>query len=186
MEQKAARRPVRNFFVKKSMQLRLLGRIVIVAACAALITTMLIAFVYNLRAQGGTFYYMSNDVKQDIELTNILGLILPSVIVAESVSLLIGLAIGLFSSRKLAVPVYKFEKWVSQLKKGRLRTRLAFREERDMRDLTVECNAMADHYRESFSRLKELLSEMERRECVSKQCAPEIDTMRSILARFHV
>jgi len=46
------------------------------------------------------------------------------------------------------VPIYKFEKWVSQLKNGNLNTKISFREnEEEMNDLTVECNALAAHYR---------------------------------------
>ena len=132
------------------MQLKVIAKIVFIILITALLTTVTVSLVYNSKSQSGSFYYMSNDTKQDLELKNILEVILPSVIGAQLVTLLIGLGVGLFSSRKIAVPIYKFEKWVSQLKTGNLLTRLEFREKTEMEDLTHECNTLADFYRKKF------------------------------------
>jgi hypothetical protein len=111
MPDQNVRQPVKNFFIKKSIQIKIIAKIVIVILITALFTTVTVSLVYNSKSQGGSFYYMSNDTKQDLELKNILEVILPSVIGAQLISLIIGLGIGLFSSRKIAVPIYKFEKW---------------------------------------------------------------------------
>jgi methyl-accepting chemotaxis protein len=132
------------------MQLKIVAKILFVILITALFTTVAVSLVYNSKSQNGSFYYMSNDTKQDLELKNILEVILPSVIVAQAITLLIGLGIGLFSSRKIAVPIYKFEKWVAQLKTGNLMTRLEFREKTEMEDLTHECNSLAEFYRKKF------------------------------------
>ena len=112
-----------------------------------LITTGLLAFIYNTKAQQGSFYYMSNDIMQDLELNSILGIILPPIIAVEIIAVAIAFGIGLFSSRKVAVPLYKIEKWAMRLKSGKLNTTLAFREENAMKDLTIQCNAVTDFYR---------------------------------------
>jgi signal transduction histidine kinase len=94
---------------------------------------------------------------QDLELTSMLGIILPALISAQVISLVIGVGIGMFSSRKAAVPVYKLEKWATQIKRGRLKTHLGFRETHEMKDLTIQCNALADTYRTIFKEIDDSL-----------------------------
>ncbi|MBD3419369.1 MAG: hypothetical protein GF398_04545 [Chitinivibrionales bacterium] len=153
MIEKNERRPISNFFIKKSIQIRLITTVLLIVIGSSLVTTALLAFIYNNKSNEGSFFYMSNDIRQDIELRNLLETILPSVIATQAISIVIGLGIGMFSSRKMAVPLYKFEKWVQQLKNGKLSTEIAFREKGHLRDLTVQCNAMADFYRETFKTL---------------------------------
>jgi methyl-accepting chemotaxis protein len=151
MTQTNARQPLRNFFIKRSMQLNLVFKIFIVVMLSAVLATIALWVLYTIKAQGGSFYYMSNDMRQDLELKSVLEFVLPSVIGAQVFSILIGLGIGLFSSRKMAVPIYKFEKWVSQLRTGNLNTKISFREtEQEMEDLASECNAMAGFYQKLF------------------------------------
>jgi methyl-accepting chemotaxis protein len=178
-----ARKPLRNFFVKKSLQMRIIGQILLVVILSAGLTSVLLALVYNARSQEGNFYYMSKDVRQDIELKSILGLVLPSVLGAQAVSILIGLGIGMFSSRKAAVPIYKFEKWVRQLRDGKLNTRLEFREGGEMKDLTIECNALADTYRRA---LTEIAAEIDKIQSdnPAESTAASLKRLRDTLARF--
>ena len=151
MSDKIQRRPFSNFFIKKSMQLSIIGKILFVVILSTIITTIFIAYAYNTKSQAGNFYYMSNDIMEDLKLESILSLVLPALIVAQIVSLFIAIGIGLFSSRIAAVPVYKIEKWAAQLKNGNLKTRLAFRETKKMQELTNECNGVADRFRELFT-----------------------------------
>lgn len=155
MADKHSRRKFRNFFIKKSIQLRLIAGVFLSVLGMSLITTLLLAFIYNTKAQQGSFYYMSNDVMQDLQLTSILGIILPPIITVEVIAVAIALGVGLFSSRAVAVPLYKIEKWAIRLKNGKLNTTLAFREENAMKDLTVQCNAATDFYRSIFIDIKE-------------------------------
>jgi methyl-accepting chemotaxis protein len=161
MSDKNIRQPLKNFFIKKSMQLKIIAKILFIILITALFTTVTVSLVYNSKSQNGSFYYMSNDMKQDLELKNILEVILPSVIAAQLITLFIGLGIGLFSSRKIAVPIYKFEKWVSQLKSGNLLTRIEFREKSEMEDLTSECNSFAEFYRKKFLEIDDAVSSIE-------------------------
>ncbi len=160
--QRVVRQPFKHFFIKKSIQYKIIAEIVFVVACTALLTTATLTFMYNLKAKSGTFYYMSNDTKQDLELKGVLELILPSVVGAQVFSILIGLGIGLFSSRKIAVPIYKFEKWVLQLKNGNLNTKISFRENEEMKDLTLHCNALAEYYKNAFMQIEESLKILEK------------------------
>ena len=122
-----------------------------------LVTTGVFAVIYNTKAQQGSFYYMSNNEMQNLELTmtSVLGIILPPVIAVEVMAVLIAFGIGLFSSRAVAVPLYKIEKWAIRLKTGKLNTTLAFREEKAMKDLTIQCNAVTDFFRSLCTDIRE-------------------------------
>ncbi len=155
METKHTRRHIKNFFIKKSLQFRMIGGVLITMISAALITTGILAFIYNTKSQQGSFFYMSNDVMQDLELTSVLGIILPPIVAVEIIAVLISFVIGLVNSRAVAVPLYKIEKWAIRLKNGKLNTTLAFREEKAMRDLTIQCNAVTDFFRSLLTDINE-------------------------------
>ena len=185
MTDKITRQPIRHFFIKKSMQYKIIGKILFVVFVTALLTTVTVSLVYNVKSKNGSFYYMSNDTKQDLELKNILEVILPSVIGAQIISMLIGLGIGLFSSRKIAVPIYKFEKWVTNLKSGNLHTRIEFREKHDMEDLTHECNALVDFYRDKFVQINDALLRLEQHSGNDPKAREQIEAIKQTLQKVH-
>jgi methyl-accepting chemotaxis protein len=183
MPQRNERRPVRNFFIKKSLQLKIIFKILLVVLLSAVITTAALTVLYDSKSRNGSFYYMSNDTRQDLELKNILEFILPSVVAAQVFSIVIGLGIGLFSSRKMAVPIYKFEKWVSQLRSGNLNTKISFREDEEMKELTEECNAMADTYRDVFRKISEELSAIEKGAAGNRELMEQVERMKNELEK---
>jgi methyl-accepting chemotaxis protein len=183
MSEKNVRQPVKHFFIKKSMQFKIIVKILFVMFLTALLTTVTISLVYNSKSQSGSFYYMSNDTKQDLELKNILEVILPSIIGAQVISLFIGLCIGLFSSRKIAVPIYKFEKWVLQLKEGNLLTRIEFREKEEMEDLTQECNSLANFYRTKFLEIDAAIASLEQQGCSDQKITDQIKEIKQTLGK---
>jgi methyl-accepting chemotaxis protein len=185
MTQKNVRRPVRHFFIKKSMQYKIIAEILFVVSLTAVITTVSLSFIYNSKSKNGTFYYMSSDNKQDLELKNVLEVILPSVVGAQLFSIIIGLGIGLFSSRKMAVPIYKFEKWVSQLKNGNLNTRLSFRENEQMKDLTLHCNALAEYYRNVFKEIDDAVAVLEKSSAGNPAALDQLKQMKKTLQKVN-
>ncbi len=154
MNVKNFRKPFGNFFIKKSLQLRITIQIFFVFLICVLATTGSFTHIYNSKSKQGNFYYMSNNITEDLKLKSILGIVLPPVIAAELVAVLFAFGIGLFSSRKIAVPVYKIEKWATRLKNGKLNTTLAFREEDRLTELAVQCNAAVEYYRQILSEIK--------------------------------
>ncbi len=185
MTQKNERQPFRHFFIKRSIQLKIIFEILFVVLLSAVVTTVALTLVYHIKSHNGSFYYMSNDTRQDLELENILEFILPSVIGAQVFSILIGLGIGLFSSRKMAVPIYKFEKWVSQLKNGNLNTKISFREDEEMKDLTAECNALAGYYREVFERIGAAVDILEKEAATNPEIAAQVNQLRKTLEKVN-
>ena len=180
------RHPVKNFFIKRSLQLSLVGKVFFIITLSAILTTLAITAIYNGLAQKGSFYYMSNDIRQDIQLSGIVGIILPAVIVAQIISLAIGLGVGLFSSRKIAVPLYKFERWVAQLKNGNLTTQIAFREKGEQKELTVMCNAMADLYRSSIRDIREAIEIIDQETVPQGSIKVQINKIKNVVGKFEV
>lgn len=184
MTHKIHRQPVRHFFVKRSLQYRIVSQIVVMVLVTAVLTTAALTFVFINKSQHGMFYYVSSDSRQDLELKNIFEVVFPSVIGAEAFSVLIGIGIGLFSSRKIAVPLYKFEKWVAQLKNGKLNTTLSFRENEEMNDITVECNELAQYYRDVFLKIKTSLEAIEKEAAGNPAAQEQVKEIKAVLDKM--
>jgi methyl-accepting chemotaxis protein len=149
-----ARRPLANFFLKRSLQTGIILKAGGVLLLSALLTTALLIAVYLIRSRDGTFYFMSNDVMKDLELVSILGLVLPVLVTIQVINFLIAVSIGLNSSRKAALPVYKVEKWAALVGEGKLKTTLGFRKKDGLGDLALECNQMTNFYRRTLSDIR--------------------------------
>ncbi|MDG5814396.1 hypothetical protein QA601_04860 [Chitinispirillales bacterium ANBcel5] len=147
------RKPLRNFFIKKSIQTRVVVHLFVAMTFSAIITTALLSFFYLKRFDGGSFYFMSSNIMEDLQLIRVLSIVLPALIVAEISSIFIALTLGLFTSRKIAVPVYKIERWASRLRAGKLNTYMGFRE-KEMAELSSQCNAVSEFYRELLTQIK--------------------------------
>ncbi|MFP4418400.1 MAG: hypothetical protein ACLFSB_14105 [Chitinispirillaceae bacterium] len=185
MSEQNIRKPISNFFIKRSIQFSIIGKTFLIVLISVLLTTVVLSLVYNAQSQGGSFYYMSNNIMEDLALHSLLGLILPALIVAQTVTILIAIGIGLFSSRKVAVPIYKIEKWASQLKQGKLNTHLAFREQRQMRDLTVQCNAAVDKYCDIFKEIERSINRIENTDDCPQDVQKEIQSIRKTLTTLN-
>lgn len=158
MEGKYTRRRFRNFFIKRSIQIRLIAGIVGIVLVSVFLTTIIIAFVYNTKAKYGSFYYMRNDERVELELINALEIVLTPVIIIEVVAVISAFVVGLLSSRIVAVPIYKIERWAARLKAGKLNTTLAFRENKRMKDLVIQCNGVTEFFRSVFVDIREYVN----------------------------
>ena len=183
MPDKNDRKFFKNFFIKKSIQLSIIAKIVFIVFASSLVTTFVLAFIYYAESRGGSFYYMSHDVTADLKLQSILGLILPAIVSAQLVGIVLALGVGLFSSRKVAVPLYKIERWAGELSKGRLNTRLAFRENNQMRDLTSKCNSVAEMYGNLLSDIREGVEALDADQSKSPSVEREVERIKTILSR---
>lgn len=184
MTEKNFRHPLRNFFIKRSVQIKIVMQVIMTTLIAGAITLSVLIFIYNSKAQAGSFYYMSNDVMQDLELKNILGIILTPIITVEFIAILVSFVIGLFSSRKVAVPIYKIEKWVAALSKGRLNAELTFREEDHLTDFSEKCNAATEFYRKSLSSINLLAENISKNPSDPAQVHKDISAIREILGKI--
>ena len=187
MDHKSSRKPIRNFLIKRSLQIGIIFQILFVVVLTSVVTCVILGIVYNSKSQHGSFYYMSNDVMQDLQLTSILGIVLPALVAAQAVSLVIAFGIGLFSSRKVAVPIYKIEKWAGQLRTGNLNTRLAFREKEQKMtaDMTRECNGVVEYYRAVFSEINAATEAMDADVADGANVRKRLDSIKTTLTKVH-
>ncbi|NLL11986.1 MAG: hypothetical protein GX267_01140 [Fibrobacter sp.] len=184
MTEKNFRHPLRNFFIKRTVQIKIVMQIILTTLIAGAITLSILILIYNSKAHAGSFYYMSNDVMQDLELKNILGIILTPIITVEFVAILVSFVIGLFSSRKVAVPIYKIEKWAADLSKGKLNTELSFREEDHLTDFSEKCNAATEFYRKNLTKINLLAENISRNPSDPSLVYKDISAIREILGKI--
>jgi methyl-accepting chemotaxis protein len=159
MAQAFIRRPIGNFFIKKELQVRLMAKIIAVVFLSTLVCMLSLLLVYFMRYQSVLFYQL--DAQANLSKENIIDLLAPSLAVSAVVNILVGLAVGLYASRKYAVPIYKLEQWATMLQKGKLNTKLRFREREEMKELSDKCNTLADELRMKFNEIKQTLDEIE-------------------------
>jgi signal transduction histidine kinase len=78
----------------------------------------------------------------DIQKEHILNLMLPVLVISAAVGVVVAFGIGLYASRKYAVPIYKIEQWASMLQSGKMSAILRFREYDEMKELSQKCNEL--------------------------------------------
>lgn len=179
MSSKVARKPIGNFFIKKALQLRLIKKIVIAALISTLLSSCSLILVYYLKYQT-VIVYQLDKLSQELNREHIIYLILPTLLVSAIVSILVSFGIGLYSSRKYAVPIYKLEQWATLLKSGRLNALLRFREKEEMKELSDKCNQLSADLRTRFSAVKTIADQMQN----SPQTASTAEELKKILSNL--
>jgi signal transduction histidine kinase len=141
MENQFARKPVGNFFIKKPLQVRLILKIVVAVIVATFISSGTLLLVYYMTYKSVLLYQM--DRLTNLTKENIIFIILPSLLLSAFVNFLMAVGIGLYASRKYAVPVYKLENWARLLRDGKITAKLQFREKEELKELADQCNSLS-------------------------------------------
>lgn len=144
-----ARKPVGNFFIKRSLQLRLMFKIVFAVLFATFVSSGTLLLVYYLKYKSVLLYQM--DQLTNLTKENIIFIILPSLLISGLVNFFLAGGIGLYASRKYAVPIYKLEQWARLLREGKITAKIRFREKEELKELSDYCNDL------SMDLLKKLL-----------------------------
>jgi len=146
---KVIRKPVGNFFIKKSLQIGLILRVVTAALLSVVVSSGSLLLVYYLRYNTIAVYIWNQDTN-GLKKEHIVHLILPTLIISSLVGLIVAFGIGLYASRKYAVPVYKIEQWASMLLSGKTTAILKFREQEEMKELSQKCNEVGAFFRDAL------------------------------------
>jgi len=146
----AARKPLGNFFIKKSLQLRLIFNILAASIVSSIVSAGTLLLVYRYKYDT-TVIYMFNEFNNVLQKESIVRLILPSLLISLAAGLILTFGIGLYASRKYAVPVFKIEQWVSQILNGKVTATLRFREKEEMKELSAKCNELGAMFRETMA-----------------------------------
>lgn len=155
MPKSVLRKPVSNFFIKKQIQLRLIYKIVAAVMISTVVCIGSLYLTYLVKYWNAGFYRVTLDKVMDIsERFQISSVILPGLVISGVVNFFVAVFIGLYASRKYAVPIYKLEQWADLLKSGRMTAKLRFREKEEFQELSAHCNTLADTLREEFLKIK--------------------------------
>jgi hypothetical protein len=178
MSEQFIRKPLSNFFIKKSLQLRLMMRIVMAMLVATVTSLASLLLVYFLKFDKVVFYMMDADTNLIKE--NVVSILLPSLIVSAIVNFVVAWGIGLYASRKYAVPIYKLEHWAYLLMEGKLTAKIRFREKEEMKELTDYCNSLSMDLLKKMLEIKKNLGILHRKGVDH----PELKKIDDILATY--
>jgi len=178
---KFVRKPLGNFFIKKSLQIGLIMKVVAAALLSVLVSSASLLLVYWFK-YNTVAIYMWNQDNNDLMKENILFLILPTLIISASVGLIVALGIGMYASRKFAVPIYKIEQWTSMLLRGQMTAILKFREQEEMKDLSQRCNELGAHVRDMLLDIRGKVKAMQ----VAGIESPELESIASRLGTMEL
>jgi methyl-accepting chemotaxis protein len=149
------RHPIGNFFIKRDLQIRLMSKILLTVLFTTVVCVASLLLVFWLRYKSILIYQMN--IEGDLSKENIVRVLLPSLVISALVNIVLGAAVGLYASRKYAVPIYKLEQWAMLLKNGHLTAKLRFREKEEMKELSDHCNLLAEDIRGRFTRIRDHL-----------------------------
>jgi hypothetical protein len=180
MKGQFVRKPLGNFFIKRALQVRLMLKIVFTVLSATLISSGSLLLVYYLRYKSVLLYQM--DQMTNLTKENIIFIILPSLLISALVNLVLAGGIGLYASRKYAVPVYKLEHWARLLREGKITAKIRFREKEEMKELTDYCNDL------SMDLLKKLLEIKKQVVLLNNQgnTSEELQKIQHVLSSFEL
>ena len=163
MHNKHGRKPISNFFIKKKLQMRMMKKIIFAVIVATLVCVATLLITYLVKYKSAVFYRVTFDMDASIgNRENIISIILPSLIISGIVNIGIGILIGLYASRKYALPIFKLEQWVELLQDGCMTVKLNFREKAEMQELCDECNNLSESLRKKFDTIQTNLLELEK------------------------
>ncbi len=173
------RHPIKNFLIKKDIQVRIILRVIGLVSLVSVITAVVMVAVYYSKSKSGYLYFMSQNILDDLQRQNILMVILPTLFISEIISVAVGIWLSLYSSRKVAVPIYKVEQWAGALRNGDLTARIRFREKESMRSLTDHCNVVTEKLERDFKAIHEIIENM------GKTKEPlQISVLKDILSQY--
>lgn len=171
MPTKVSRKPIGNFFIKKQLQVRLITKIVMAVLLSTLIFAGVLAVTYHFTYRDAAFYQvtLSRTEPEIGDRLNIIAIILPSLLISAVVNIVIAFGVGLYASRKYAVPIYKLEQWSNLLRQGRLSAKLLFREKQEMEDLINGCNEFTEELRDRLLKVKRAAHALQKRDPDSQE-----------------
>jgi hypothetical protein len=175
-----ARKPLGNFFIKRALQLRLMFKIVFIVLFATCISSGSLVLVYYLKYKSVLIYQM--DQMTNLTKENIIFIIFPSLLISALVNFILAMGLGLYASRKYAVPIYKLEHWARLLMEGKITAKIRFREKEELKELTDYCNDLSTNLLIKLLEIKKQVELMN----YSGNESGELQKIRNVLATFEL
>jgi methyl-accepting chemotaxis protein len=159
------RRPIRNFILMPEVQWPYIIRLLAVVNLAGVVmaTTICALFYAHYHGEGsgapGASEMIDAGAMESLVEENLMDVVVPAFVVADLVSLGVGLALSLYFSRKLTVPIFRIKKWAEVVKGGDLSYRLKFRPGDDLQTLEEACNQVGETYARLIEDLRRQVTE---------------------------
>lgn len=181
----AKRRPIRNFIILPELQWPYIIRLLALVNLSGVLMATTICALFYFRYETGPM----TDSEQGLELVNenmmtalveenLMDVIIPAFVISDVVSLLIGLWIALYFSRKISIPIYRVRKWAETVSGGDLSARIKFRPGDDLQLLEDACNQVSETYSRIIDDLRRQISEAD------LPASPKLQQIKSTLERI--
>lgn len=156
------RHPIRNFIILPELQWPYIIRLLAVVNLAGVVMATSICVLFYLRYSGidadGNDMISAGLVEVMVE-ENLMDVVVPAFVIADVVSLLIGVVVSLYFSRKISIPIYRINKWAEVVSSGDLTFRLKFRPGDDLQSMEEACNRVSDTYTKVIEDLRRQITE---------------------------
>ena len=149
------KRKLLNFSVKREMQFRMIGRIVLLLFVSLLLSSLIYYFFADREVTSSFKLF-------HVKARNFLDFLLPAVIGSFLVSLVVGVIGSLFFPKPIAGGVYRIEQDLQKVvAQGDLTLQVKLREGDQVVSLAAEVNALLQDQRERIGRLDKSLERLE-------------------------
>ena len=178
--QKVRRQKIGKFFIKRDLQVRLILKIVVTAILATFVCSCTLLLVYYFKYDSVLLYQM--DKLTNLTKENIVFIILPTLLISSLVNFVLAVILGLYASRKYAVPIYKLEQWARMIRQGRISARIQFREHSELKDLSENCNSLTNDLKEKFDTIKKQTQILKE----TMKDSPELRKIEQVLSTLEI
>lgn len=151
------RYPIRHFFIMNRIQRKWIFRVFLTVFSVTLMTLGSVVMSYFFQYEAGHFYFLGPEVSEDLIRYTVWAIVLPSVVPSFLLATLLGLLLALYSSRKIAVPIYKIRVWSDALFSGDLTYRVRMRKGDDLEELESACNQVSNKFNATVETIKGIL-----------------------------
>lgn len=159
------RHPIRNFIILPELQWPYIIRLMAIVNLTGVVMATAICALFYWRYRSGPLGQdlsgdMVNQGVVDVLVEkNLMDVILPAFLIADLVSLAIGMGLALYFSRKISVPIYRIRRWAEDIAGGNLSSRLRFRPGDDLQSVEESVNRASEAYLEIIADLRRRLAE---------------------------
>jgi len=140
------RHPIKNFIIVPGVQWAHVIRMMSMTLLTSITTLVIVAGVYYFKFGSGYFYYLEDQAEGLVIRHNIWNLVLPSALPALFLTVILSAYISLYSSRKIALPIFKIRRWSEALFAGNLRHSVNLRKGDNLNELAHSCNQISRKY----------------------------------------
>ncbi len=148
-ERRYKRKRFFNYSIKTGLQLRMLIKIWIIILASLLLTGIIFYFYSDINV--GKSYRLFH-----VKANNFLDFLLPVLLTGFFASLILGVVAALFFPHAVAGPIYRIEKEIIEIGKGRLNKEVIVRKGDEVKDLADSVNVMIEELRNRIKRISDI------------------------------